>query len=93
MNAPTGVVAKSQARANKVIHELGLTNARALPRRASSIDGMRLSAVIIDESALPLRDDVETTLRCNLLKTAGHADMYELRRLPDATRTPPLSRR
>jgi hypothetical protein len=76
--APVGVVAKSQTDANSLIHGLGLAGARALSTRAERVEGMRLRAVLIDSSALPLSDQYEAVLRGNLLKTPGSAGMFVL---------------
>lgn len=76
--APVGVVASSLAQANNLIRALGLAGARALSTRSETIDGMRLRAVIIDSSALPLPERYEAVLRTNLLKTPGHSGIYEL---------------
>lgn len=76
--APIGVVARSQAHADNLIRELELGNARALSARADSIEGMRLAAVIIDRSALPLPDQYHAVLLGNLLKKPRHGGMYEL---------------
>lgn len=81
--APIGVVAGSVKEADALIRALGLTNARALPRRSDSIEGMRLSAAIIAESAYPLPDHFAHTLHCNVLKTSGQPGVYELRRVGD----------
>lgn len=79
--APVGVVASSQQRAQDLIRELGLTDAVALPRCSDSIEGMRLHAVIIDESAYPLPDHFEHTLYADFIKTTGHGGMYTLQRI------------
>lgn len=76
--APVGVVASTLQRANSLIRDLGLAGARALANNAASIDGMRLRAVLIDSSALPLPDEYEAVLRGNLLKTPGNDGMHEL---------------
>lgn len=76
--APVGVVASTLQRANSLIRELGLAGAHALSSHAASIDGMRLRAVLIDSSALPLSDEYEAVLRGNLRKTPGHTGMHEL---------------
>jgi len=79
--ALVGIIAGTQEGAKALIRELGLTTARVLPKRSSSIEGMRLSAVIVDESALPLADHIAVVVHRNLLKTAGSVGMYELRRV------------
>ncbi|MCX2931385.1 hypothetical protein ORI20_13960 [Mycobacterium sp. CVI_P3] len=79
MQAPVGVVAKTLAQANDLIRALGLDGAQALSTRPDSIDGLRLRAVIVDSSALPLTAEYEAVLRSNLLKTPGSGGLYELR--------------
>lgn len=55
------MVAGTLARAEAVIEELGL-NGVALANNADSARGCILDAVVVDDTALPLKADVRSTL-------------------------------
>ncbi|WNM67480.1 hypothetical protein SEA_SHADOW1_2 [Mycobacterium phage Shadow1] len=75
---PVGVVAATLPRAQAIIAELGLDNARAISHR-SGARGFALSALILDESCLPLTERAYGELLPSLLPN-GAERLYELRR-------------
>lgn len=76
---PVGVVAGTKPVAESIIRELGLTNAVPISRR-SGARGYVLSALVIDEGALPLTEKAWHELAPALLPDSCH-HVYELRRL------------
>lgn len=81
--APVAVVSTTKAMADNIIRELGINDAVTIsPRQGSDVlEGMRLSAVLIDALAIPLPDDVHNVLYGNLRKTCGHGGMYSILRI------------
>ncbi|APD18176.1 hypothetical protein SEA_HAMMY_3 [Mycobacterium phage Hammy] len=81
---PVGVVAGTKPVAEAIIRDLGLTNAVPISRRTGA-RGFTLSALIFDDSALPLSEKAWHELAPSLLPDrCDH--VYELRRLSDSPR-------
>jgi hypothetical protein len=74
-----GVVAANKARAQHVVDELGITNGIALARSKTSARGMRLDAMLIDETALPLTDGIAASLTA----AVPNGRIYTIQRVKD----------
>jgi hypothetical protein len=77
-----GVIASSRVRAQRVIDELQLRDACILTNNASSARGMKLDAVVVDETATPLRADVLASVN----PAVENGRIYQLlRHIPEAS--------
>jgi hypothetical protein len=76
-----GVLAASRNRAQSVIDQLRLQDARPITLRnaINGHKGTRLDALIVDESALPLPDKARASLLPCLAMTGSQNHIYELR--------------
>lgn len=71
---PVGVLAKTQNLAKSLAQELGIKNAVLMSQGSTAGRGMRMRAIVVDESAWPLTEQT----RLSLLPCLDHHKGYLL---------------